>query len=80
MPSWFVYILRCGDGSLYTGSTNNLDKRISAHSAGRGGKYTRAHLPVTLVYSERLKTKSVALKREIAIKRLSRKDKMKLLV
>ena len=71
----FTYILRCADGSLYTGWTNDLEKRIAAHNAGTGGKYTRSHRPVTLVYCETFPTKEEAMKREYAIKHLSREEK-----
>lgn len=74
-----VYMLRCGDGTLYTGWTNDVQKRLKAHNAGRGGKYTRSRLPVELVYQEYFETKSQALKREIAIKRLRRKKKLALI-
>lgn len=75
----WVYILRCGDGSLYTGWTNDLDARLRAHSAGRGGSYTRAHLPVELVYSETLPTKQAAMSREWHLKRLTRAQKLELI-
>ncbi len=73
---YFVYILKCSDGTLYTGSTNDLEKRRAAHNAGKGAKYTRGRLPVKLVYSEAFATKGEALKREVALKRLSRKEKV----
>lgn len=75
----YVYILLCSDNTLYTGWTNELEKRICAHNAGLGAKYTKARLPVKLVYSETLNTKSEALKREIEIKKLSRKEKLELI-
>ena len=75
----WVYILRCGDGSLYTGWTNDLERRVEAHSAGRGAKYTRSRLPVKMVYHESFATRSEAMKRECAIKRLSREQKLKLI-
>ena len=71
----YTYILRCADGSLYTGWTNDLEKRIAAHNAGLGGKYTRSHRPVTLVYYECFPTKAEAMRREYAIKQLSREEK-----
>ena len=71
----YVYILSCNDDSLYTGWTNNLEKRVKAHSNGKGAKYTRARLPVTLVYQEEYEDKREALKREYAIKQLTRKGK-----
>ena len=73
--SAYTYILRCADGSLYTGWTNDLEKRVSAHNAGTGGKYTRSHRPVTLVYHETFHTKEEAMQREYAIKRLTREEK-----
>ena len=75
----YTYILRCADGSLYTGWTNDLKKRIAAHNAGTGGKYTRSHRPVTLVYFETFPTKEEAMKREFAIKQLSREEKVALI-
>ena len=75
----YTYILECGDGSLYTGWTNQLEKRIAQHKAGRGAKYTRARLPVKLVYYESFPTKEEAMSREWAIKQLSRRDKLKLI-
>ena len=76
--SWWVYLLRCGDGTLYTGITDDLDRRLAAHNAGRGAKYTRSRRPVTLVWREEQPDKSAALRRESQIKRLSRKDKLAL--
>ena len=72
---WFVYILRCADGSLYTGITIDLERRIEQHNAGTASRYTRSRLPVELVYQEGPTTKSKALNRELAIKALSRKAK-----
>ena len=77
--SWFVYMLKCGDGSLYTGSTDDVNKRLKAHQSGKGAKYTRSHLPVELAYFEELPDKSSALKREAAIKKLPRRDKLLLI-
>jgi predicted GIY-YIG superfamily endonuclease len=77
--SWYAYIVECGDGSLYTGSTPNLEKRIATHNSGKGAKYTRSHLPVKLVYSEAVADKSAALKRENEIKKLTREEKKKLI-
>ncbi len=74
-----VYMLRCGDGSLYTGWTNDLEHRIKMHSEGRGGKYTRAHLPVELVYVEGFETPTEARRREAKIKQLSRAEKLRLI-
>lgn len=75
----YTYILRCGDGSLYTGWTNNLEKRLEAHNAGRGGRYTRSRLPVKLVYYESFDTKNEAMRREAAIKKFTRQEKEKLI-
>ena len=71
----YTYILRCKDDTLYTGWTNNLEKRIEAHNAGKGAKYTKARIPVELVYYEQFETKEEAMKREFAIKQMSRKMK-----
>ena len=78
MP-WYVYILRCGDDTLYTGITDDVDKRFAAHAAGKGAKYTRGRGPLTLVHTEELPDKSAALKREIAIKKLTRDEKLRLI-
>ena len=75
----FIYIVQCSDGTLYTGWTNDLDKRMKAHNEGRGAKYTRARRPVELVYSEIFETKEEALRREYAIKRMTRAQKIKLI-
>lgn len=77
--TWFVYILRCGDGSLYTGCTNDLPRRLEAHRSGRGAKYTRSRPPVTLAYREAAADRSAALRREAAIKRLTRRQKLALI-
>ena len=74
----YVYMLRCKDGSLYTGWTNDLQHRLAAHTAGRGAKYTRGRGPLTLVYTEELADKETALKREAAIKKLTRIEKLTL--
>ncbi|KAF0809560.1 endonuclease [Alcanivorax sp. S71-1-4] len=77
---WFVYILRCADASLYTGITNDLQRRVLAHNHDRtGARYTRARRPVELVWHEQHASRSDALRREAAIKRLSRAKKMHLL-
>ena len=76
---WKLYILRCGDGTLYTGITTDVEKRFEAHSSGKGAKYTRGRGPVEVVYTEVLESYSAALKREAAIKRLKRPEKMALL-
>ena len=75
----YTYILKCSDGSLYTGWTNHLEERIQAHNEGRGAKYTRSRRPVELIYYERMETKEEAMRREYAIKRFSRKKKMELI-
>ena len=77
--AWTVYILRCGDGSLYTGCTNDLPRRLAAHQRGKGAKYTRSRPPVALVYREAAADKSAALRREAAIKRLPRAKKLALI-
>lgn len=75
----YTYIVECKDGTLYTGWTNNLEKRIADHNSGKGAKYTRARKPVTLVYYETFEAKEEAMKREYAIKHMSRKEKEKLI-
>ena len=77
MP-WFVYILECADRTLYTGITNNLDKRLKAHAEGKGAKYTRGRGPLILRYTENHPTKGFALQREAVIKSLGRVQKLKL--
>ena len=74
----YVYMLRCRDGSLYTGWTNDPAHRLRAHNAGKGAKYTRGRTPVKLVYLEALASKEEALRREYALKQLSREEKEKL--
>ena len=76
---WYVYMLRCRDGSLYTGYTDDPQRRLSVHNSGKGAKYTRSRLPVELVYQESCGDKSQALQREIAIKKLSKPQKEALL-
>lgn len=76
---WTVYILRCGDGTLYTGATNNLPRRLKVHQSGKGAKYTRSRPPVELVYQEEVPDRSSALRREAAIKRLDRRAKLALI-
>ena len=75
----FVYMLRCKDGSLYTGWTNDLEHRLAMHNSGRGAKYTRGRGPLELVYSEELPDKEAALRHECAIKKLRREQKLALL-
>lgn len=77
--AWYVYILRCRDGTLYTGTTDDVERRLAAHSAGRGAKYTRGRGPLELVYQEEVPDKSAALRREYQIKRLTRQEKEKLI-
>ena len=74
----YTYILKCKDGSLYTGWTNDLEQRVAAHNTGKGAKYTKARRPVELVYFEEFETKEQAMKREYAIKQMARKDKLEL--
>ncbi|MBK94148.1 MAG: endonuclease [Planctomycetaceae bacterium] len=76
---WYVYLLRCADGSLYTGMTKDLQRRIQQHNAGTAARYTRGRLPVELVYHEQATSRSQALKREYAIKQLSRVQKESLI-
>ena len=73
--SWYVYMLRCRDNSLYTGYTDDPERRLMVHNAGKRAKYTRSRLPVALVYQEQCRDKSAALKREFALKRLSKPEK-----
>lgn len=76
---WFVYILRCGDGSLYTGATNDVNRRFAQHQSGKGAAYTRSHLPVTLIYAEFVGAKGDALRREATIKGMRRQEKERLI-
>ncbi|MFA6189910.1 MAG: GIY-YIG nuclease family protein [Candidatus Staskawiczbacteria bacterium] len=73
---WFVYIIKCVDGSLYTGYTNDLEKRFEKHKSGKGSKYIRSHAPEKIVYSEKHYKKIVALRREREIKKLTHKEKL----
>ncbi|MBN1237024.1 MAG: GIY-YIG nuclease family protein [Gammaproteobacteria bacterium] len=75
---WHVYIVLCADGTLYTGVTNDVETRVAAHNAGRGAKYTRPRLPVSLVYTEAAGARGDALRRELEIKRLPRALKSRL--
>ncbi len=77
--NWYLYILRCGDGSLYTGITTDVQRRLEAHQAGRGAKYTRGRGPLELAYQEHCGSHSEALKRECQIKALTRAQKLALL-
>ena len=76
--NWTVYILECGDGSLYTGITNNFPNRLEAHEAGKGAKYTKGRSPFNVLYLEEVNNRSEASKREMQIKTMSRADKIKL--
>ena len=75
---WVVYILECGDGTLYTGITDDMERRLRLHAQGKGAKYTRGRGPLTLRYREQCPNHSTALKREAQIKRLARKEKLAL--
>lgn len=77
--SWYVYIIECKDNKLYTGITNNLERRIKQHNSGNGCRFTKYRTPVELIYNQKLRTKPQALKREIAIKRLKRAQKLNLI-
>ena len=77
--NWYLYILRCGDGTLYTGITTDVEKRLEAHRSGKGAKYTRGRLPLELVYREACDSHSHALKREWEVKQLSRQEKISLI-
>ncbi len=76
---WFVYILRCEDDTLYTGIATDVQRRMEEHRSGRGAKYTRSHPPRELVWCERAEDHGAALRREAAVKRLSRAEKLKLI-
>lgn len=76
---WYLYVLRCGDGTLYTGITTDVERRLEAHRQGRGAKYTRGRGPLELAYQEECGTHSEALKREYAIKQLTREEKENLI-
>ena len=76
---WYVYLLRCADDTVYAGCTTDPQRRLDQHNTGRGAKYTRARRPVTLVYLEQAENHSQALRREAALKRLSRKEKLALI-
>lgn len=73
--AWYVYMLRCGDGTLYTGMTDDVERRLAAHRSGKGAKYTRGRGPLALVYTEEQPDKSSALRREFQIKKLPRERK-----
>ena len=77
--TWKLYILRCADGTLYTGITTDVERRFAEHSSGKGAKYTRGRAPLELVYSEDCGDKSTALRRELEIKAMTREEKLKLI-
>ena len=79
MKKWYIYILRCADNTLYTGSTDDVERRVAVHNSGKGAKYTRGRTPVEVVYTEECESCSAALKREYAIKQLSRQEKLQLI-
>ena len=76
---FYVYIIRCADGSFYCGYTTDVEKRFEKHKSGKGAKYTRSHLPLEIVYIEEFESKSDALKRECEIKSMTRLQKEKLI-
>ena len=76
---WYLYLLRCGDGTVYCGITTDVEKRLAQHRSGKGAKYTRGRQPLELVYTEECADHSAALKRELAVKALKRKDKLALM-
>jgi putative endonuclease len=78
MPAWFVYVVRCRDGSLYTGIARDVNARVAQHNQGRGARYTRGRRPVAIVHVERERSQGSALRREAAIKALPRKAKLAL--
>lgn len=78
MSRWYVYMLECADGTLYTGVTTDLDRRFQEHRQGKGGNYTRSHKPMRLCYSEQASSRSTAQQREAAIKRMSREEKLRI--
>ncbi len=77
--AWYVYIIECKDNSLYTGITKDLERRVKEHNSNNSCRFTRSRVPVKLMYNEKVSSRSVALKREAAIKRLSRKKKLELI-
>ena len=76
---WYLYILRCGDGTLYTGNTTDIQRRLAVHRRGTGAKYTRGRGPLELVYQEQLENHSLALQREAAVKAMPRREKLALI-
>ena len=79
MKTWYVYILRCRDGTRYTGSTDDVQRRLAVHNSGKGAKYTRGRTPVEVIHTEECESYSAALKREYAIKQLTRQQKLELI-
>ena len=79
MPRWYVYLLRCGDGTLYAGATTDVESRLAAHRAGKGARYTRGRGPLELVHCEPHRDRSAALRRECELKALRRVEKLALL-
>lgn len=79
LPKWVVYIVECTTGELYTGSTTDLERRVQEHNSGRGAKFTRARIPVELVYREEVNDRSEALRRELQIKSMKRTEKLELI-
>lgn len=79
MTGWVVYIVKCSDGTYYTGISNNVEARVGKHNTGKGAKYTRSRRPVELVWSEPAKDRSAASKRECTIKKMKRSDKIALI-
>ncbi len=77
---WYVYIMECGDGTLYTGVTTNIEKRLAVHNSGKGAKYTAVRLPILLRWSQQCASRSDALKQEWAIKSLTRTQKEKMIM
>ncbi|TAK05667.1 GIY-YIG nuclease family protein [Patescibacteria group bacterium] len=75
MSRWHVYLLRCADGTLYAGISNDLSARLAAHNAGKGAKYTRSRLPVTVVWSQAMRSATAARKKEAAVKQMTRLEK-----
>ncbi len=78
--TWYVYILECGDGTLYTGITDDVQRRLQMHRSGKGAKYTRGRSPLTLRYQEECGSYSQALRREIQVKKLTRMQKMQMIL
>jgi putative endonuclease len=75
---WHVYIIKCKSNKLYTGITNNIERRLAKHNSGKGGRFTRSWKPVKLIYSKKVRNRSSALKKEAAIKKLNRNEKLDL--